>query len=112
MKFIVLTSLGMSEVDTVQAWGGRTSTPPESNYFSEFSSQSHVKLTNNKPNKDFKSVNRPQVVEKFKVERKIFSSWKIEKQVQCDIRTHNLAPITLNRIHWTTGAYKNLNTDY
>ena len=54
-----LTSLGMSVVDTVKAWGGKTSTPPGSNYFSEFFSPSHIKLTNNNPHKDFKSVKRP-----------------------------------------------------
>ena len=58
--------------------GGQTSTPPGSNYFSEFFSQIHIKLTNNNPNKDFKSVERPQKVEKFKLDRKIFSSWKIK----------------------------------
>ena len=51
--------------------GGQTS-PPISKYFSEILCQSHIKLTNNKPNKDFESV------EKFKLDRKIFSSWKIK----------------------------------
>ena len=49
-----LTSLGMSEVDIVLAWGGQTSTPPISKYFCEFFSPSLIKLTYNKPNKDFK----------------------------------------------------------
>ena len=57
--FIVLTSLGMSEVDTVWAWGGQTSTPPISKYSSEILSPSHIKLTNNNPNMDFKSVLQP-----------------------------------------------------
>ena len=76
--FLDLSSLGMSEVDTVQAWGGQTSTPPGSNYFTEFFSPSHIKLTYNNPYKDFKSVKRPQELEKFKLDRKIFSSWKIK----------------------------------
>ena len=54
-----LTSLGMSEVDTVWAWGGQTSTPPISKYFWEIFSASHIKLTYNNPNKDFESVKRP-----------------------------------------------------
>ena len=37
-----------------------------------------IKLTNNNPNQDFKSVKRPWEVEKFKLDRKIFSSWKIK----------------------------------
>ena len=49
------------------AWSGLTSLdmgdkrPPQptSKYFSEIFSQSHIKLTNNTPNKDFKSVKRP-----------------------------------------------------
>ena len=63
----------MSEVDTVQTWGGQTSTTPGSNYFSEIFAPSYIKLTNNNPKKDFKSVERPQEVEKFKLDREIFS---------------------------------------
>ena len=37
------------------------------------------KLTNNNPNKDFKSVERPWEFEKFKLDRKIFSGWKIRQ---------------------------------
>ena len=57
--FIALTSLSMSEVDPVWAWGGQTSTPPISKYFSEMFSPSHITHTNNNLNKDFKSVKRP-----------------------------------------------------
>ena len=57
--FLFLTSLGMSEVDTVLAWGGQTSTPPKSKYFSETFFPSHIRLTYNNPYKDFKSVERP-----------------------------------------------------
>ena len=39
--------------------GGQTSPPPISKYLSEIYSPSHVKLTNNNPIKDFKSVKRP-----------------------------------------------------
>ena len=70
---LFLTSLGMSEVDTVRAWGGQTSTPLISKYFSEMFSPSHITLTNNNLNKDFKSVKRPYEVEKLKLVRKIFS---------------------------------------
>ena len=51
-----LISLGMSEVDPVWAWGGQTSTPSISKYFSEIFSPSHIKLTNNNLHMDFKSV--------------------------------------------------------
>ena len=57
-------------------WG--TNPPPRNKYFTEIFSQSHLKLTDNKPNKDFISVERPQEVEKFKFDRKIFSSGKIK----------------------------------
>ena len=55
---LFLTSLGMSEVDTVRAWDGQTSTLLISKYFSEIFSSSHIKLTNNNLNKDSKSVER------------------------------------------------------
>ena len=80
----------MSEVDTVWAWGGQTSTPPINKYLSEIFSPSHIKLTNNNSNKDSKSVKRPWGVEKFKLDRKIFSSWKIRKLFMSGIRTHDL----------------------
>ena len=48
-------------------------TPPRNKYFSEIFAPTHIKPTNNKPNKDFKSVKVPEEVEKFKLERKIFS---------------------------------------
>ena len=51
-----LTSLRMTEVDTVWAWVGQTSTPPISKSFSEMFSSSHIKITNNNPNMNFKSV--------------------------------------------------------
>ena len=44
--------LGMAHA----AWGGQPSNPPISKYFSEIVSPSHIKLTNNNPNLDFKSV--------------------------------------------------------
>ena len=49
---------------------------PISKNFNEIFSPSHIKLTYNNRNKDFESVKRPQEVEKFKLDRKIFSSWK------------------------------------
>ena len=49
---------------------------PISKYFSKFFSPSHIKLTNNNPNKDFKSVKRTLEVEKFELDRKIFSNRK------------------------------------
>ena len=36
-----------------------TAPPPIRKYFSEIFSPSHIKLTNDNPNKDFKSVERP-----------------------------------------------------
>ena len=79
LYFISLTSLDISDVDTVWTWGGQTSTPPISKYFSKIFSPSHIKHTNNNSNKDFKSVKRPEEVEKFKLDRKIFLSWKMKK---------------------------------
>ena len=61
-KFFLLTSLDISDVDTVWAWGDKRPPPPSppgSKYFSEIFSPSHIKLTYNNPNKDFKSVERP-----------------------------------------------------
>ena len=69
----------MSEADTVWAWGGQTSIPSISEYFREIFLSSHIKLINNNPNNDFKSVKRPYEVEKFKLDRKKFSSLKIKK---------------------------------
>ena len=53
--------------------GGTNVPPPGSKYFSEIVPPSLIKLTNNNLNKDFKSVERPQEVEKFRLDRKIFS---------------------------------------
>ena len=64
-----LTSLDLSDVDTVSTWGNKRPSPLRDKYFSEVFSQSHVKLTNNNPNKDFKSVKRAWEVEKFKQDR-------------------------------------------
>ena len=49
-----------------------------------------IKLTKNNPNKAFKSVERPKEVEKFKIHREIFSSWKIKKEFLGGGRTHDL----------------------
>ena len=68
----VLTSLDISDVDTVRTWGNKR--PPAYKYFSAIFSPSHRKLTYNKPDNDFKSVKRPYEVEKFKLDGKIFSS--------------------------------------
>ena len=52
---------------------GQTSLSPRNKYFSEIFSPSHIKLTNDNPYKDVKSVKRPLEVEKFKLDRQIFS---------------------------------------
>ena len=44
---------------TPSGHGGQTPPPPMNKYFSQFFSPSHIKLTNNNPNKDLKSVERP-----------------------------------------------------
>ena len=49
----------MREVDTVQAWGAQTSTPPISKYFGEIFSPSHIKLTNSSPRTGSPSVPHP-----------------------------------------------------
>ena len=56
---LCLTSSDIGDVDTVWTWGGQTSTPLISKYFSEIFSLTHKKLTYHNPNKDFKSVKRP-----------------------------------------------------
>ena len=43
---------------------------------------SRRKLTNNNLNRDFKTVERPLEVEKDKLDRKIFSSWKIKRKAR------------------------------
>ena len=55
-KKLFLISLDISDVDTVCAWGDKRPLPPKSKYFTEIFSQSHIKLTYDNPNKDFKSV--------------------------------------------------------
>ena len=55
---IWLISLDMSDVDTVWTWGDKR--PPAGNEILQYNfSRSHIKLTYNNPNKDFKSVERP-----------------------------------------------------
>ena len=61
-------------MSTSSGYRGINVPPPISKYFIEIFSQSHIKLTNNNPNKDFKSVKRPREVEKLTLDRKIFSS--------------------------------------
>ena len=58
-KGLTLTSLDISDVDTVWTWDGQTSTPPGNKYLSEIFSLSHIKPTNYYPYQDFKSVKRP-----------------------------------------------------
>ena len=69
--------IAKNKIKRLNQWTNR---PPESKYFSVIYSPNHLKLTYNKPNKDFKSVERPQEVEKFKLGRKIFSSWKMKRK--------------------------------
>ena len=58
VKFIfLLTSLDISDVNTVWTWGDKCP-PPISKYFKAIFSPSHIKLTNDNQNKDFKSVER------------------------------------------------------
>ena len=52
----------MSEVNT---------TRPISEYFSKIFLSSHIKLTYNNPDKDFKTVKRPYEIQKLKLDRKI-----------------------------------------
>ena len=53
-----LTSLEISDIDTVKTW--ETNVPPQiSKYFSKIFSPSHIKLSDNNLNKDFTSVERP-----------------------------------------------------
>ena len=59
--------------------GDKHPPPPISKDFSEIFSPSHIKLTYNNTNKDFKSAERSYEVEKFKLDRKIFLSWKIKE---------------------------------
>ena len=67
-------------MSTPSGHGGTNVPPPISNNLSEIFYPSHIKLTNNNPNKDFESVERPKEVKKFKLDRKIFSSSKIKRK--------------------------------
>ena len=67
-------------MSTPSGHGGQTSPLLRNKYFSEIFSQSHIKLTNNIPYKDFKSARRPLEVEKFQSDCKIFSGSKIKKK--------------------------------
>ena len=44
----------------------------------------NIILTDNNPNNDFKSVRRPYEIEKFKLDRKIFSSGKRKSELTRD----------------------------
>ena len=86
--------MDISDVDTVWTWGEQTSPLPKCINFSESFSSSLLKLPNNN-HKDFKSVERPLELEKFKLHRKIFSGWKGNKELVRGIRTHDLTRLTL-----------------
>ena len=58
--------------------------PPRNEYFSEIFSLSHIKLTHNNPTKNLISAKRRYEVEKFKLDRNRFSSWKIKKNFAPD----------------------------
>ena len=77
----------------------QTSTPPGSNYYSEIFSASHIKFTNNNPNKDFESVKRPLELDKFKLDRQIFSCWKIKSKWCVGFERMTSLPMASNRIH-------------
>ena len=50
-KIFCLTSLGISDVDTIQAWGDKRPPPTIRKYLSENFPPSHINLTNNNPKK-------------------------------------------------------------
>ena len=66
----------------MSGYGETNVSPPSSKYSSEFFSPSYIKLAHINPNQDFN--------EKFQLDRKIFLSWKIKKQMMRGIRTHDL----------------------
>ena len=88
-------------MSTPSGHGGKTSPTPRNKYFSEIFSQSHIKHTYNIPKKDFKSIKRPWEVEKFKLDRKIFSGTKIKKELVRGIRTHDLSRINFKILSTT-----------
>ena len=61
--------------------------PPRNKYSSEFFSPSHIKLTNNSSNKDFKSRNLNLIVKYSRVEEK--------RELVRGIRTRDLTHISL-----------------
>ena len=73
-------------------------------YFSEIISPSHINnsLTNNSLNKDFKSVERPLEIEKFKSDSQIFSGWRIKKNCCAGFERMTLLVLLQNLIHYTT----------
>ena len=86
-------------MSTSSGHGGTNVLPPICIYFSENFSPSHIKLTDNNPHKGLKPVERPEL-EKSKLDRKIFSSWK-KKVLVRGIGTHDLIRTLLlsNLIH-------------
>ena len=80
-NFLSLTSLDTSDVDTVWTWG-KNVPPPISYYFSKFFSPSHIKLTDNKPNKGLKLVERTKKVDKILFRSQNIFGWKIEKSAR------------------------------
>ena len=57
-RILFLTSLDISDIDTVWTWGEQTCTPLGSRYFSKILSPNYIKLSINNPKDDFKSVKR------------------------------------------------------
>ena len=84
-------------MSTPSGHGGGTNVPPPRRKINKviFFSSNHIKLTNNNPNKDFKSVKRPWEVEKFQLDLEIIFGLKNKKELVRGIRTHDLDRITL-----------------
>ena len=59
-----------------------------------------------------KSVERPWEVEKFKLDRKIFSSWKIKRKFCAGFERMGSLTIASNHIHQPNGACKKIYTEY
>ena len=81
------------------------SPPLISKYFSEIFSPTHIKLTNNNPQKDVQSVERPYEVEKFKLDRKILSRLRIRKSWWAGFERMTLIELLSNLIHYTTRSF-------
>ena len=82
-------------MSTPSGHGGQTSPRQKIIFQRNLFSKSYKTHLYKNPNKDLKSVERPYKVDKFKLDRKIFSGEKIKKELVRWIRTQDLTRNTI-----------------